>query len=91
MNKKYYIILIFLIIFLSFFLNHLTYGNSNSTISNYEMIQYYKQEQIKRKISKALADYMYGRIQFYKEYNNNWYEQYKILWYMYEKLQEYNK
>ncbi len=85
MNKKQLLILS-LILFLSLFLNHIKYGNSDITISNIERIEAINRSRQITKKSKGLAEYMYERIQFYQKYDT-WYESYMMLWDMYEVLQ----
>ena len=79
--------MLFGVILLSSFLNHLIYGNSNTTMSQYEAMKNIRHEQIKRKYSKSLADYMYDRIQFYQD-TDGYYERTLLFWNIYEKLIE---
>ena len=76
-----------MVILISSFLNHLKFGNSSSTISHAEFIQYQLREYKKRVMSKELADYMYNRIKFYQEIDT-WYERHYTFEYMYEVLQK---
>ena len=88
MNKKQKLMSLLVVIFISVFANHLRYGNSNSTISQYEMIQEYQREQIKSKSSKGMADYMYDRIQFYQSLDMDFYERFVLFTLIYNKLIE---
>lgn len=85
LNKIFYILGLMTII-LSIFINHKVYGNSNVTVSNYEIIKEFQHKQSIKKRSKPLADYMYYRIRYYQG-ANNWYERHYMLLEMYEALQ----
>ncbi len=85
MNKKRLLILS-LILFLSLFLNHIKFGNSNSIVSNYEIIKEFQHKQRKNKSAKVLADYMYERIKFYQSFDT-WYERHYAIEIMYQALQ----
>ncbi len=80
------IILIILAIALCLTINHKVYGNSNSTISNYEIIKEFQHKQRKTKSAKVLADYMYKRIKFYQSFDT-WYERHYAIEIMYQALQ----
>ncbi len=84
-NKIFYISALIAII-LSTFINHKIYGNSNSTMSNYERIKYFQHKKDIKKRSKPIADYMYSRIKFYQEFDT-WYERNYALQIMYKVLQ----
>ncbi len=79
-------ILLIIVIFLSFFLNHKIYGNSNSTISNIERLQAINHSIKKTKHAKIIADYMYIRIKYYQKFDT-WYERLYALEMNYEALQ----
>ncbi len=87
MSNKIFITLLFFAITIPTFINHQVYGNSNITRSNYEGIRDIIHIQKKRKSAKVLADYMYERVKFYQKYNDDWYEQYYMLWEMYKAIQ----
>lgn len=84
-NKTFYISALIAIV-LSIFINHKIYGNSNATISNYEVLQELNRKRIKKQKSKDIANYMYNRIKFYQEFDT-WYERHYALEIMYEGLQ----
>ena len=84
-NKIFYISALIAII-LSVFVNHKIYGNSNATMSSYEVLQELNRTRIKKQKSKAIADYMYNRIKLYQEFDT-WYERHYALEIMYEGLQ----
>ena len=86
MSNKVFIIWLFIAIIFSTFINHKIYGNSHITRSNYEGIKDFEHVQIKKKIAKVFADYMYKRIKFYQKYDT-WYEREYALEIMYEALQ----
>ncbi len=86
MSNKVFMIWLFIVIISSTFINHKIYGNSNSTLSSYEILQDLNRKRIKKQKSEAIADYMYGRIKFYQQFNT-WYESYDTFWNMYEALQ----
>lgn len=83
---RFRILYVILIIIFAVFINHLKFGNSNSTLSQYEMIKNYAHVSAKKKYSNALADYIYGRIEFYQKYDD-YYERTLYFWRMYEYLQ----
>jgi len=80
------IILTIIVIFLSVFINHQVYGNSNVTMSNYEVVKDLAHKQIIKQRSKPLADYMYGRIKYYQQFDN-WWERKYMFFKLYEALQ----
>ena len=80
-------ILLIIVIFLSFFLNHQVYGNSNTTISNVERLQVINHSIKKTKQAKPLAYYMYKRIKFYQKFDTRWKRE-DAVFYMYEALQK---
>ncbi len=85
-NKIFYMSALIAII-LSTFINHKIYGNSNTTMSSYEVLQDLNRKRIKKQKSKDIADYMYNRIKFYQEFDT-WYERDYIFRYMYQELQK---
>ena len=86
MLNKVCIIWLFIAIIFSTFINHKMYGNSSSTMSNYEVLQDLNRKRIKKQKSKVFADYMYYRIKFYQKFDNR-YERHNALENMYEALQ----
>ncbi len=88
MNKKQKLMSLLVVIFMSVFVNHLRYGNSNSTISQYEMIQEYQRKQIKIQSSKNIADHMYNRIKFYQSLDMDFYGRFVLFTLIYNKLIE---
>lgn len=87
MNKKQMLIFFLVMFLFASFVNHRIYGNSNSTISQYEVLEHLKHNKIKQVNAKILADRMYNRIKFYQEYEGEWYEKYIFFWTIHEKLQ----
>ena len=49
MLNKVFIIWLFIAIISSTFINHKIYGNSNSTVSNYEIIKFFQHKQVIKK------------------------------------------
>ena len=90
MSNKIFYISALIVIILSVFINHKMYGNSNVTMSNYEILQDLNRERIKKQQSKLLADYMYERIKFYQEFDT-WYERDYTFRYIYKELEKENK
>ena len=60
---------------------------SYAEYTDQQIKEWYDHEIRKIKSASILADYMYERIQFYQKYNDDWYEQYYMLWEMYEAIQ----
>ncbi len=85
MSNKIFIMLLFIAIISSTFMNHKIYGNSHITRSNYEVIKDFQHDQRKKKSAKVMADYMYERIKVYQKYD--WYERYDLFLNMHEALQ----
>ncbi len=83
------IILFLFLISIPIYLNHLVYGNSNSTISHIERIETINRSRIKTKNTTILADYMYNRIKFYQKFDT-WYERWYAIETNYEALQNMN-
>ncbi len=70
MFRKIFIIVLPFVIILSLFINHLVYGNSNTTISNVERLEAINYSIEKHKYSRGMAKYMYNRIRYYQEFDN---------------------
>ncbi len=85
MSNKTFIIL-FISIFFSTFLNHKIYGNSNTTISNFERLHAINHSIAKHKYARGMAKYMYDRIKYYQEFENWWESEYAVFK-IYEALQ----
>ena len=66
-NKILQFISIALIIIVPIYINHLKFGNSDITMSHYEIIEYRLSEYQKRKKSKELAHYIYSRILYWQK------------------------
>lgn len=90
MKPIYKIFYLTLIILICVPINHFKYGNSNSTLSQYEIMQCQINEHQKRIKLKDLADYIYSRIKFYQQYDNDFYERTLIFWHMYERHKKNN-
>lgn len=85
-NNIMYIKIILIIILLSTLISPICHAQSVYTDEQIE--EWYNHEIKKLEYASVLADYIYKRIKFYEKYNDDWIEQYYMLWYMYEALQE---
>ncbi len=87
MSNKIFIILLFIAIIGSTFINHKVYGNSNFTISNYEIAKNFTYKERKIRRAKILADYTYNRIKYYQQLDD-WWERRQAVWAIYNGLQK---
>lgn len=65
-------LLITLLILSIIFINHLKFGNSHHTRSQYEMTKYYINQYRKRKKAKKLANHIYSRILYWQNVHEEW-------------------
>lgn len=86
MSNKTFIILLFIAVIGSTFINHKVYGNSNITQSNIERLQAIHHSIKKTKHAKIIADYMYKRIKYYQNFDT-WYERFNAIENNYKVLQ----